>query len=86
MFVNNFISFTKKRLNVFIACSLKDLQNFFKQSLPLHTPCLLSMPLNDNFVESEELNRICLLNFVVDDFSGLFLHPSIFSIKDSRSA
>ena len=44
------------------------------------------MPLNDNFVESEELNRICLLNFVVDDFSGLFLHPSVFSIKDSRSA
>ena len=44
------------------------------------------MPLNDNFVESEELNRIRLLNFVVDDFSGLFLHPSIFSIKDSRSA
>ena len=44
------------------------------------------MPLNDNVVEIEELNIIFLLNFVVDDSSGLFLHPSIFSIKDSRSA
>ena len=29
--------------------------------------------------------RICSSNFVVEDFSGLVAHPSIFLIKDSTS-
>ena len=29
---------------------------------------------------------ICLPTFVVDEYSGLVLHPSIFSVKHSRSA
>ena len=61
-------------------------QNFFMQCLPLYTLTLLSMPLNDDIVDMEKLDGICSLTFVVDNFSGLFLHPSIISIKDSRSA
>ena len=48
------------------------------QSLPLYTSCLLSMLLNDDIVEIEKADGICLLTFVVDEFSGLFLHPSVF--------
>ena len=35
---------------------------------------------------NEDIVRKCSLNFVADEFSGLFLHPSIFSIIHSRSA
>ena len=42
--------------------------------------------LNDDIVDIEKPDGICLPTFVVDEFSGLFLHPSIFSIKHSRSA
>ena len=34
----------------------------------------------------EKPDKICSPTFVVDEFSGLFLHPSIFSIKHSISA
>ena len=44
------------------------------------------MHLNEVIEDIEEPNGICLLTFVVDAFSGLFLHPSIFSIIHSRSA
>ena len=44
------------------------------------------MLLNDDFANIEKPNGICSPTFVVDEFSGLFLHPSIFSIKHSRSA
>ena len=69
-----------------MACSLKDSQNFFIQFLPLHTSCLFSMLLNDDIVDIEKPDGICSLTVVVDEFSGLFLHPSIFSVKHSRSA
>ena len=42
------------------------------------------MLLNDDIVDIENFDGVCLLTFVVDDFSGLFLHPSIFSIKHLR--
>ena len=35
------------------------------------------MPLNDDIVGIEKLDRICSPSFVVNDFPGLFLHPSI---------
>ena len=54
------------------------------QSLPLHTSGLLSMSLNNDIVDTESPDGICSSTFVVDDFSGLLLHPPIFSIKDSR--
>ena len=38
------------------------------------------MLLNDDITEIEKNDGICSLTFVVDEFSGLFLHPSIFSI------
>ena len=44
------------------------------------------MSFNDNIVDNEKPDGICLPTFVVNEFSGLFLHPSIFSIKHSRSA
>ena len=44
------------------------------------------MFLNDDIVDIEKLDGICSTTFVVDEFSGLFLPPSIFSIKHSRSA
>ena len=44
------------------------------------------MCLNEEIVDIEKPDGICFLTFIVDDFSGLFLHPSIFCIKHSRSA
>ena len=55
------------------------------QSLPLYTLNLFSMLLNDDIVDTEKLGDICSPTFVVGEFSGLFFHPSIFSIKHSRS-
>ena len=44
------------------------------------------MLLNEDFVDIEKPDEIYLLTFVVDIFSGLFLHPSILYIMHSRSA
>ena len=44
------------------------------------------MLLNDDIVDIERPDGICLLIFAVDEFSGLFLHLSVFSIIHSRSA
>ena len=82
-FVNNIFFF--KKIIIFIACSLKDLQKFFMQSLPLYTSYLFSMLLNDNIVAIEKPDGTCQPTFVVDEFSGLSLHTSILSINLSRS-
>ena len=74
------------KLIIFIVCSLKDLQNFFIQSLILYTSCLFSILLNDDIVDIEKPDEIYSPTFVVDEFLGLFLHLSIFYIKHSRSA
>ena len=74
------------KLIIFIACSVKNLQNFLMQSLPLYMLCLFSMLLDEDIADIEKPDGIYLLTFVVDEFSGLFLHPSIFSIIHSRSA
>ena len=44
------------------------------------------MLLNEDILDTEKSDGICRLNFVVDEFSGLLLHPSIFSVIHSRSA
>ena len=44
------------------------------------------MILNNDIVEFEKNDGISFPTFVVNEFSGLFLHPSIYSIKHSRSA
>ena len=84
-FVNNF-KFVFLKLIIFIGCSLKISQNFFMQSLLLYTSCLFSILLSEDIVDIEKPDGICSLTFVVDEFSRLFLHPSIFSIAHSRSA
>ena len=71
------------KLIVFIACSLKDSQNIFIQPLPLYTSYLFFMFLNDDIVDIENSDGICLPTFDVDKFLGLFFYPSIFSIKHS---
>ena len=43
------------------------------------------MLLNDDIVDIEKPDRICLPNFVADEFSGLFLHLSNISIEHSKS-
>ena len=43
------------------------------------------MLLNEDILDIEKPNGICSLTLVVDEFSGLFLHSSIFSIAYSRS-
>ena len=44
------------------------------------------MLLNDDIVDIEKLDQICSLTFAVNEFLGLFLHPSMFSIKHLGSA
>ena len=85
LLVNNFIFFFLK-LMIFTECPLKASQNFFIQSIPLHTPCLFSTYLNDDSVDIVKPDRIHSLTYVADDLSGLFLQQSTFSIKYSRSA
>ena len=84
LLITSFLSILK--LIIFIACSLKDSQNFFVQSLPFYTSYLFSILVNQDIVEIEKPHGICSLTFVVDEFLGLFLHSSIFSTIHSRSA
>ena len=77
------VSFLFAKLMIFIECFFKDSQNFFMKSIPLYTSCKFSMLLN---VDIEKPDGISLLTFAVDEFSGLFLNPSIFPIIHSRSA
>ena len=44
------------------------------------------MLLNEDIVDIEKPSGICSCTFVVDEFSGLLLHPSIVSIMNSRPA
>ena len=44
------------------------------------------MFLNDNIVDIQKLDEKCTSTFIVDEFSGLFLQPSIFSTEHSISA
>ena len=48
------------------------------ESLLLYTSCLFSIHFNDDIVDIKKPDEIFSLNFVVDEFSGLFLNPSIF--------
>ena len=73
--------------NSFVAeVTFKDSQIFFMQSLTLYTSCLFSMFLNDNTVDIEKPDGMYSPAFVLDEFSGSFLHPSIFSIQHQKSA
>ena len=78
--VYNLIFFLK--LINFIACSLKYLQFFFMQFLPLYTSYLFSMSLEDDIVDIAKSAETFTPSFVVDDFLILFLHQFIFSIQN----
>ena len=43
------------------------------QYLFLHTSCLFSVLVNNNIVDIEKPDGLCLPTFVVDEFSGLSL-------------
>ena len=43
------------------------------------------MLLKEDIVDIEKPDGICSLTFDADEFSELFLHPSIFSIIHSKS-
>ena len=43
------------------------------------------MLLNDDIVNVETPDGLCLPTFVVDEFPGVFLHPLIFSIIHLKS-
>ena len=45
------------------------------QSLPLKILSLFSIFLNDDIVDTEKRDGIYSLTSVVNEFSGLFLHP-----------
>ena len=59
-----------------IVCYPKDSQRFFMQSLPLYTSYLFSMILIDDILDIEKTDGTCLPTFVVDEFSGYFIHQS----------
>ena len=44
------------------------------------------MPLNEDTIDVEKPDRKCSLTLVLDQYLGLFLHPSNVSIMHSRSA
>ena len=44
------------------------------------------MLLKEDIVDIEKPGGICSLTFVLDEFSALFLHRSVFFIIHSRSA
>ena len=64
---------------------LLELIVFIVSSLLLYTSCLFSMLPNKDTVDNEIPDGICSLDFVVDEFSGLFLHLLIFSNIHSGS-
>ena len=84
--ITNFILFLFFKLVIFIAFFLKNSKKIFIQSYPLYASSLFYMLLDDDSVNNKKPNEISLLTFVADEFSGLFLQPSILSILHSRSA
>ena len=43
------------------------------------------MSLKEDTVGTEKPRRVCSLAFIKEKFSELFVYPSVFSIKNSRS-
>ena len=69
-------------VNNFIFISLKNSQNFFMQSLPLHTSCSFSELLDNDIVDIEKPDGICLLTVV--NFQDCFFvnQPFLSKIQD----
>ena len=82
LLITSFFVFLK--LIISVVCFLNDSQNVLMQSLPTYTSYLFIHYSHDDIIAIEKLDGICSLTFVVDEFSGLLLHPAFFSIKHSR--
>ena len=80
-FGNNFIFFFLKSLHALLRVQQRFTIHKDSQYLPLY-----NLSLNDDIEGIEIPVRIRSLTLIVDDFSVLLLHPSVFSIKYSRSA
>ena len=78
--------FFYSKLIRFVACSLKEVQNFSIQFSPRYKLCLFSILSKAHIVDIEYPQGICSTNFVVEDFYGLFAHPSIILTKGSMLA
>ena len=85
LFANNYFFFSFLKLIIFIACFLKDLKIFSCHLYLCIHRAYFCIFLNDNIGDIEKPDGVCLLTFVSDEFSGLILHPSIFSIIHLRS-
>ena len=71
---------------ILIACSFEGLQNFFIQSFPRYKVCLFFIWSNPQIAGTEYPQIICSPVFLVEDFCGLFAHPSILLTNHSSSA
>ena len=69
-------------LRVFLGTYKARSNNFWSR----YTLCLISIPLNYNIIEIEKTDGVCSSSYIVDKFSGLYFHPSIFFIKYTRQA
>ena len=96
-FGNNFIFFFLKLLHALLRVQQRFTIHKDSQYLPLYTSYIyiyIYLPLykyyflslNDDIVGIEIPVQIRSLTLITDDFSVLLLHPSVFSIKYSRSA
>ena len=82
--VNNFFIFLNKLFPLRIPLTLQDI---FLHSLPIHHLCIIPIfyACKCDILRIRKPGRICLPAFVVNVFSRLFLHRSIFSTEHSRS-
>ena len=74
--------FLKKITIILLALFLYICKTLFMQYLPLHSSYSFFVSLNDLILGIEKADRTYSVSFVTEDFSGLFLHPSISFIKD----
>ena len=86
VFVCKWYRFYISKLSIFVAFSLKDIQNFFMQSSSLFTPRFFSIPLHFHIVEIEYPQGLSFPTFAANNFSELLFHSSIILIKNSRFA
>ena len=56
------------KLIIFIACSLKNSQNFFMQSLPIYTSWLFSMLLNEDIIHIEKPDGVSWNNSEIANY------------------
>ena len=79
-------SFFKKKINYFHCVFAERFAKLFHTILTSVYVMHIFTFINDGIVGIEKRDGKCSFFTFVNDFPGLFLHPSIFSFKHSRSA